>query len=152
MNTAATHDPPKRQRGAGLVEIMIAVVILSIGIIGIVRLQLAAMRNADSAYLHTQSSLLIYDILDAMRADRTAALAHAYDLPKTCQRLPPGNTLATRVHSAWIASIKQALGDHAGTCGEIWCDQGLCRIRIYWNDERATNGSAQTWTETRSRL
>lgn len=60
---------PYRSRGFTLLEILIALVILSIGLLGIAALQGVGLRSSHGAYLTSQASLLAYDIADRIRAN-----------------------------------------------------------------------------------
>ena len=59
-----------KQAGFTLFEVLIAVVILSIGLLGLASLQAAGMRNNNSAYMRSQASVLAYDMADRIRANR----------------------------------------------------------------------------------
>lgn len=61
------------QQGFTLLEILIAVVILSIGLLGMASLQATGMRHNHDAYLRSQAAILVMDISDAMRANRGAS-------------------------------------------------------------------------------
>jgi type IV pilus assembly protein PilV len=71
----------RRHRGFTVVEVLVALVVLSVGLLGIAKLMLFAARSNDSAYLRSQATALAYEMLDTMRANRSAAIAHAYDTP-----------------------------------------------------------------------
>lgn len=58
-----------RQDGFTLIEILVAVLILSLGLLGLAGLQAASMRANHSAYLRSQATQLAYDIADRMRAN-----------------------------------------------------------------------------------
>ncbi len=147
------YSPRKSaQRGAGLIEVMIAVLLVSLGLIGVVRMQLGSMRNAESAYMQSQASLLAYTMLDALRADRPAAIEGAYDMDKTCTVTPAAGGLAGEVQRHWLQTLKTVLGDTEQSCGEIQCSASLCRVRIYWDDSRATNGADSHSMELRTQL
>ncbi|KZY29247.1 hypothetical protein A3752_17855 [Oleiphilus sp. HI0081] len=70
---------PKHQGGFTLIEILVAIVILSIGLLGVASLQVQGLRNNQSAYLRSQASLLVYDMADRMRTNADEAIAGAYD-------------------------------------------------------------------------
>lgn len=74
---------PSAARSAGftLVEVLVSLVILSIGLLGIAKLMLLSSHSNDSAYLRSQATALAYEILDNMRANRVEAAAHNYDTP-----------------------------------------------------------------------
>lgn len=65
--------------GFTLIEVMVALVIFSIGLLGLAGLQAQSLRFNHGAYLRTQASYHAYDILDRMRANREAALAGGYN-------------------------------------------------------------------------
>ena len=66
-------------RGFTLLEAMIALVIFSIGLIGLAGLQSASMSFNHSAYLRSQATFLAYNILDQMRANHEAARNNTYN-------------------------------------------------------------------------
>ncbi|TSE36256.1 type IV pilus modification protein PilV [Tepidimonas charontis] len=111
------HRP--HQRGAGLVEVLVAIIVFSIGVIGMVRMQAQALKNAESAYLRTQANMLGYYMLDALRIDRIRARDGLYNLNKICTIPPAGSSLIAYQHEQWLQAIKTSLGNHNGTCGEI---------------------------------
>lgn len=63
----------RRQRGFTLVEILVTVVLISVGLLGIAALQLTTLRSNQEAYVISQASVLSGDILDRMRANAAAA-------------------------------------------------------------------------------
>lgn len=60
--------------GFTLVEVLVALLVISIGLLGVAKLVLAAVKANDSAYLRGQASALAYSILDDMRANHAYAL------------------------------------------------------------------------------
>lgn len=69
----------KRQQGFTLLEVMVALLVFSIGLLGLASLQVSGLSFNRSAYERTQANYLAYDILDKMRANRTAANDGSYD-------------------------------------------------------------------------
>ena len=61
--------PTHQQAGFSLLEVLIAVVILSIGLLGVAALQAQSMRYNHQAYLRGQAVQLAYDMSDRMRAN-----------------------------------------------------------------------------------
>ncbi len=74
----ATHTP-RGNKGFTLVEVLVTLLVLSIGLLGIAKLVLVTSRANDSAYLRTQATALAYSILDSMRANRDAAAGGSYN-------------------------------------------------------------------------
>ena len=67
------------QRGVGLIEILVAVLILALGLLGMAGLQANALKTNQSSYARGQAVMLSYYMLDAMRADRASALSLTYN-------------------------------------------------------------------------
>lgn len=58
----------RRQSGVSLIEVMIAVVVLSIGLLGVGTLMAVSLRNTQSAGYRTQAADLAYEFSDIARA------------------------------------------------------------------------------------
>jgi type IV pilus assembly protein PilV len=73
----------RSQRGASLIEVLVAVVLLSFGIVGMAGMQLAGSKFNHSASLRSQATSLAYDLADRARAnlDACPAAACAYATP-----------------------------------------------------------------------
>lgn len=66
-----------REPGFTLIEVLVAVLVLSVGLLGLVGLQGVALKMNHGAYVRSQASNLAYEIADAMRANRGNALDYA---------------------------------------------------------------------------
>ncbi|HVK53066.1 MAG TPA: type IV pilus modification protein PilV [Pseudoxanthomonas sp.] len=133
-----------RQRGVSLLEVMIAVLIMGIGMLGIAAMQTTALRNSQSSLERSQAVILAYSMFDAMRANRTAALAGGYDMGKTCE-LTAAGTLADNDRRSWLESMRsnRVLGTGEDTCGQIDCRANSpCTVTVFWDDSRAASGGA----------
>lgn len=80
MQSPNSHHRTRRQRGFSLIEVLIAILILAIGLLGMAHMQASGMRSTHGAYLRTQATILAGDILDSMRANVTAARGGSYDV------------------------------------------------------------------------
>ncbi len=60
---------PKSQCGFSLLEVLVAVVILSIGLLGMAGIQLKGLSSNNSANLRTQATLLANDLAERMHAN-----------------------------------------------------------------------------------
>ena len=88
MTTSYTcHACRPGQGGFTLLEVLIALLVLSIGLLGIGKLMMLSARANDSAYMRSQATALAYTMLDAMRANRQAAIVQGYD---TAMGVVPG--------------------------------------------------------------
>jgi type IV pilus assembly protein PilV len=80
----------RRSRGFTLIEVLVALVVLSIGLLGTAKLMLFSSRANDSAYLRTQATALAYAMLDNIRANRQQAINGLYDTASTTVAADPG--------------------------------------------------------------
>jgi type IV pilus assembly protein PilV len=131
--------PPRSQRGVGLIEVLIALVVLAFGLLGIAAMQLTALRNSQSALQRSQAVAETYAILDAMRANADRAKMGAYNIPRTCTLPDAGDIVANDLRH-WISSMKQPDALGADACGTIACGARECTITVEWDDSRATGG------------
>lgn len=73
MKRLATLNPTAKgmtaQRGVTLIEVLVAMVVLSVGLLGMAGLQVSSLRANQSSYIRTQAVSQAYDILDEIRAD-----------------------------------------------------------------------------------
>lgn len=139
--------PPvrSRQAGVGLIEVLIAVLVLSIGFLGMAALQAKSLSTNNSAMSRSMATIASYSILDAMRADPTNALAGAYNGTVTANACPTAtSTLAQSQLKAWCTQeLVQNFGALASTKGTVNCAAtGNCTVTIQFDDSRA--GTAGT--------
>lgn len=132
----------RSQRGVTLLEVMISVLILGIGMLGIAAMQTTALRNSQSSFERSQAVMHSYAIIDAMRANRVAALAGEYNVGMTCIA-PAAGTLSQNDLREWVISMQTGMGGGDTTCGSVNCDGGVCTVIVQWDDSRATDGAAQ---------
>lgn len=71
---------PTRARGFSLLEILIAVLVLSVGVLGLAGLQVLGLKEGQTSYQRSQAILLAYEMADRIRANRVAAAAGNYVL------------------------------------------------------------------------
>jgi type IV pilus assembly protein PilV len=141
-----------KAQGFSLIEVLVAVLVLAIGLLGVAALQINATRANQSAELRSQASMLAYFMLDAMRANREAAISGAYNTEdKLCEAPSSPSTLAENDQKTWLDALKHNLGDQPSTCGEIACNIDTCTVKVYWDDSRAGGASDQV-IEVKSRL
>lgn len=128
-------NPAARQRGASLIEVLIAVLVLAIGLLGIAAMQAAALRASQSAYVRSQGVVNTYSIIEAMRANRGAARAGSYNMDWTCAVPAAGTDIISVDQNFWLDTVQENLGDDA--CGRVACVGTFCTVEVRWNDERA---------------
>jgi len=62
-------QPNLKQSGVGLIEVLIAIVILSIGFLAAAKMQVQGMRYSQNAYYLSQGNFMLRDMTDRMRAN-----------------------------------------------------------------------------------
>lgn len=130
----------KQQRGFTLIEVMVAIIILAVGLLGMAGLQTITLQNGQSAYMRSQATILAYDIMDRMRINRDQAIIGSYDLALAATPAS-GSAIHQQDLVAWIADIGATL---PAADGSIDCTtvSRLCTIVVQWDDTRATEGVA----------
>jgi type IV pilus assembly protein PilV len=69
-----------RQAGLSLVEVLVTLVLVSVGLLGIAGLQLTSVQNSNSSTQRFQATLLAEEVLERMRANRSQAQVGRYDV------------------------------------------------------------------------
>lgn len=152
--------PVKLQRGFTLIETMIALLIFSIGLMGMAALMVLSVKTNQSAYLRTQASFLAQSMADRMRANTSLinsyngsysyATAGASDscAAAACSPL----AMVDRDRAVWSQQLIDSLPNptavvacnggvlgtalHAGAAPF----SGLCSLTISWNEATLRRG------------
>ncbi len=67
------------QSGVSMLEVLIAIVIFSVGLLGLSGLQLASLSGQHSANIRSTATTLAYDMVDRMRANMAGVAAGNYN-------------------------------------------------------------------------
>lgn len=92
----------RKQHGFTLIEILIALLVLSIGALGLASLQGFSLQSGQTSYFRTQATNLAYEVTDFTRANRsiaTAAWVETEFQPRVADVLP-GGTVAVQLNGA----------------------------------------------------
>lgn len=139
----APKPAPRRQRGVGLIEVLVSVLVVSLGLLGAVALQATALRNNQGSFERTQTAILTQGMFDAMRANMAGVTAGAYNTDDLICVAPDPANLATRDLARWIGTLHTQI--HPGACGGVACNGSVCTVQVRWDDSRASGGlAAQT--------
>jgi len=149
-----------RFRGFTLIEVLIAIVIFSIGLLGLAGLMVVSVKTNQSAYLRTQAGFIAESMADRMRANTMAVWAGNYDSASyplaAADPCPVGGAacgytaLATHDQVAFSQQLTDLLPNATGT---IACSgagaappldsnppyRGTCSMQITWDEAKVVN-------------
>ena len=74
------HSQFQRTSGFTLVEVLVAILVLTVGLLGIAKLSFSAIQANGSALMRSQSSALMQQIIDNMHANRNQAVGLTYQI------------------------------------------------------------------------
>jgi type IV pilus assembly protein PilV len=131
------HRPQVRHRARGftLVEAMIALLALSVGLLGIAGLQLAGLRASNSAAWRSQATYISYDIIERMRLNSANRRDYEIGLDATAA----GADRASLDIIDWKTRLAAALPDGDGTVVLDGADDTLVTVTVEWSDARGDN-------------
>lgn len=139
--------PKYQQRGATLIEVLIAMFILAIGLLGLAGLQAVSTQSNQGASYRSQATILASDIVERMRTNRTQALAGNYTtstFPISSNSHRVEGTQAQRDLAEWLNNLANSLPQGTGT---ILTDSNIITISIRWDDGRGRIKSSNETSE-----
>jgi len=160
------------RRGFTLLEVMIALLIFSLGLIGVAGLLAVSVKSTHSAYLRTQATFLVQSMADRMRANVLGLWNDSYNtalttsanatVPTTCNS--PNTCSFTAVATRDIVIFQnQLVAFMPSTQFSIACApngtkptqllalppySGTCEIFVSWNDSSKNNTNQFDWVFT----
>lgn len=137
----------KKQTGMTLLEVLIALLVISVGLLGMAGLQLTGMKMTNDAYFRSQATWLAYDMFDRMRANlNQASNTNNYKIFYSDSAPSATNCASTACTPAQMATYDLAAWKNALAAklpagnGEIsYANTGTGRtyvIAIQWDDSR----------------
>lgn len=133
LHAPVTAVGTRSQRGLTLIEVLIAVLVLSIGLLGLAGLQATSLQFNHSSNLRSQATNLAYEMTDRMRANRDAALNGQYNL--AIDAATPGTgTVPGADLAAWRTALATRLPSGEGSVAVD--TDGIATIVVRWDDSR----------------
>ena len=151
------HLPAKRSSGFSMIEVMVAVFVLSIGLLGMAALMATSLRNNQSADLRSQAVNLAYDQLEMLRSNVVNANAYARgytnplaNCPGAETPFPYGSTteLYSEDRNFWAEKLCRRLPNGRGrvaidgTVTGGYVSGYTATIDVCWTDNRAAANQA----------
>lgn len=133
-----------RQAGISLIELMLAMLVLSIGLLGVAGLQSTTVRNSYSSQQRAVAITLATSMAERIRASAAVAAGGNFALSKTCAIPSAGGGIVSFEVNAWLTEIKSSLGraSDSTSCGQITYNAGnqTYTVTVFWDDSRALGG------------
>lgn len=132
-----TPKHPASSGGYSLIEVLVAIVVLSLSLLGFAALQITGFTTNKIAGSRSQASILAYQITDAMRSNRVNAPSYVRTVGTAA---PTGTDMASLDVKTWLDSITKQLpsGD-----GGIAFDNttGVTTITVQWSENKSSTPS-----------
>ncbi|MCD9096110.1 type IV pilus modification protein PilV [Luteimonas fraxinea] len=144
---------PSRHSASGgftLIEILIALVVLAVGLLGLAMLQTMNLRYTKSAQQRTQATVLAGQLLDTMRTNRSEVSAYVMtDSDFASVTVPATGCVAGATSTAstnatrWKCEVKANLGADA-TASVSVTPASLVTVNIRWDESLVNNATGST--------
>lgn len=145
------HQHSTRQHGFTLLEVLIALLVLSIGLLGLAALQTTGLRSNQMASMRTLVSQFAYDITDRMRLNLPGVDNDEYVIARTAAvTLSSPATVAETDLSEWRANVARLPNGQSEITQCTPSTTPACPVvdgrtthivTIYWNESRDASTS-----------
>jgi len=134
-----------RSGGMTLIEVLISLLVMSVGILGLAVLQAASISYNAGANQRSHATVLAYDMADRMRANRAAALGGDYDIDlqdptPVCAAPNLAGDIATQDISTWRNAIACRLPSSTGSIVRNGIEVTLT---VSWDDSHGNDAPMQ---------
>lgn len=127
----------RKNAGMTLLEVLISVVVLSIGLLGIAGLQTLSLRTTNMSHERAMAVILTETLFEMMRTNIDIARAGGFAMD--CKSPVAGT-------AQWFDDVKAATSPE--TCAVVAWNNGVYTVTIDWTNDRA-NTDAVLVMETR---
>jgi len=147
VSAFAFRRPSPAQRGFTLVEVLVTVLVISVGLLGIVALQVVTLRSNHQSYVRTQATALADDIIDRIRANRDNAASYTVALTGTMATTTQAgadvmewkNQLKTLLPSSGTTAATEADANGGVVVTTLATGRYQVEITIQWGERGTTN-------------
>lgn len=126
-----------RQSGVTLVEVLITVVLVSIGLLGLAGLQLTSVRNSSSSNERFMATTLAQDIIERMRANRAGAIGPGKVYNLAMGAAPGVGGVEGADLNAWKDALEAALPLGQGSVDVD--NNNVATVVVQWTDASDMN-------------
>ncbi len=142
------------QEGFSLVEVMVAMVIFAIGLLGVAALMASNMSYTTSSQYRTQATFMAYDILDRMRVNPDEAIQNnTYSIgigtnpgAASCYNVAcTPSQIAQADLTEWKDALNTLLPGGDGSVTRVVAGGStLFRVEVVWDESQATEDGGST--------
>lgn len=137
-----------KQKGMGMVEVLVSVLVMSVGLMGLAGLQISSVNNATVSYTNTQAIFALQDMVGLLLSSSPAAKAGDFNIAtnpdgslKALSDLTaptPSSSQSVKARYYWLQNLSDVLPNAKASLN---CDAvGACIIRVQFNDvDKNTN-------------
>lgn len=129
-----------KSRGFSLVEVMVALIVVSVGLLGIAKMQALALSSTGNARLRSLAALEAASLAASMHADRTYWSAGPTTAPITITGTPAGPTIS----DATLATVRSCTGSGGTRPTACTATQMAAEDLQQWAGGGAVTGGLQT--------
>jgi len=135
---------PHKASGFTLLEVMIALLISAIGLLGLAALQVSARNNLASSFQYSQASLIAQDLAERMRANPVGLRAGYYNAIDTdngagtsanCSGGCDPASIASNDIIAWTQDVQNS-DDLLLGIGRTQLNGSVVKITVLWDGDR----------------
>ena len=160
-----THLRKTSSAGFTLIEILVAIVVVSVGLLGYAGLQLNGLNQTHAALFRSQAAISTHDMADRLRANPPGSFLGGYRTAETAALAKPDCTLgctpfnlAVNDLKTWQALLSQHLPMAMGTVSCADSDlldanpcsaESIHTIVVSWDDNKDGNAGASMQVDVR---
>lgn len=153
VNFILKRSPQEKNRGITLIEVMITLLVLSVGLLGVALMMWSSQTRINATYINQQAYMATTSILEQMRANASSVPNKDYDLPQNAvvNKAVVGNCqssncqpkdLALMEKNTWLQAIQTNLpGGSASITSTPLFGNTKVSIVITWTGRVATNAT-----------
>lgn len=119
------------QQGFSLLEVLVTLVVFSLGILGMAGLMNTALKNTQLALLRSQAAQAAYDLIDRIRANAANADSYALSLGQAAESITAGGQAENDLKE-WLYRIERTLPSGDATVQVVG---QTIRVDLYWSEQ-----------------
>lgn len=137
-------NPASNQRGMMLIEGLLAILIFSMGVLAVVGLQAASVKNGTDAKYRADASFFANQIIGTMWANQTDLITYAHN-PTGAPCAPVAPASANPSVAAWLADVAQGLPNADASRQQISVSPlNVVTVSVCWQSATDTTPHSHT--------